>query len=61
MTRKVDKEEAEKKLLDIDENLNKHVEWEEYLRKVYGYENHEIEEFKKDTSSEMTSFLKVTF
>lgn len=59
LNRNQDQKEALEKMKEVDANLDGLVSWAEYLKKVYSYSLEEIATFKKDTSPEMQTFLRV--
>lgn len=59
LNRNQDQKESLEKMKEVDANLDGQVSWAEYLKKVYGYSLEDITTFKKDTSPEMQTFLRV--
>lgn len=57
--RKQDEKEAAEKLKEVDADGDSQLSWAEYLKKVYGYTLEDVENFKKDLSPDMQTFLRM--
>ena len=58
--RKLDREEAISKHKEQDTDGDGKVTWADYLNEVYSYKPDDIEEFRKDKSDDMKSFVEVS-
>lgn len=57
--RNQDQKESMEKMKEDDANSDGQVSWAEYLKKVFGYSLEDITTFRKDTSPEMQTFLRM--